>query len=151
MLLFVFHCVYFLSDSLTLRLIIFTKLNPHYFVNHEEYGLQNFKGVLLLLEAFTYQDLGPKEARIFVVNHLVCDVTFDQARAVKTENITDVFVYYLVSGFFRLSEHNKMITSLEFFGFLLVLRRAWHWEVIGFDLGHELLEMLVCLHARTDL
>ena len=44
-----------------------------------------------------------------------------------------------------------MITSLEFFGFLLVLGRAWYWEMIGFDLCYELFEMLVCFHVRTDL
>ena len=69
----------------------------------------------------------------------------------KTENITDVFVYYLIRSLLRLSKHYKMITPLEFFGLLLVLRRTGYWEVIGFDLGHKLFKMLMCLHARSDL
>ena len=77
MLLFVFNSVDLLSDSFALRLIILTELDPHYFVNHKEYGLQDFEGVLLLLETLSYEDFSPEETRIFVVNHLVCDVTFD--------------------------------------------------------------------------
>ena len=52
----------------------------------------------MLLKTFTYEDFGPEEARILVVDLLVRDVALNQAGAMETKDVAYIFVNYLISG-----------------------------------------------------
>ena len=52
----------------------------------------------MLLETFTYEDFGPEEARILVVDLLVRDVALNQAGAMETKDVAYIFVNYLISS-----------------------------------------------------
>ena len=149
-LLLVFDCIDFLADPLSFNAILFREFHPDNFVDHLEDCFEDFQRVFLLFLWLTDDKSSSQEARVLVVDLLICDVAFLEAVTVLTKDVSDILVNYEVCCFFRLRQYNQVIALLVFFRFFLVARWLGDWQVVWFHLRYELFEVLVDIEVATD-
>ena len=103
--------------------------------------------------SFFHKDSGSQEARVLIVDLLICNVTLQKAITVNAKNVTNVLVEDKVRCFFTFSQDYQVVTTLVLSRFLLVGWWLWHWQIVCLDLGEELLEVfvhvLVAAHLRS--
>ena len=70
-------------------------------------------------------------------------MALQQAVAIDAKNVADVFVNDMVCYFFTFSQDYQVVATLELFNFFLVGGWFRDRQVVSFDLGKKLLEVLV--------